>query len=225
MAHVDPSDLAAMRRTYDGVALDPATVAASWLTQFRGWLADAVVAQVPEPNAMTLATVDADGRPSSRTVLCKAVDERGLVFYANHRSRKGQALKADPRAALTFPWLPIQRQICITGDVEQATRAETEAYARSRPRGSQIGAWVSHQSAVIASRDQLDARREELERRFAGSDVPVPDFWGGFRVLPLTVEFWSGHPDRLHDRVRYKRTDGRPGDAGDGRWVIERLAP
>jgi pyridoxamine 5'-phosphate oxidase len=226
MAHVrSPPDLAAMRRTYDGDGLDPASVAVTWRLQFEAWLNDAVDAELADPNAMILATVDENGRPSARTVLCKGVDDRGLVLFTNLASRKGKALRADPRAALTFPWLPLKRQVCVTGDVEELSREETERYARSRPRGSQLAAWVSRQSEVITSRAELTTRQAELEERFAGSDVPVPDFWGGFRVLPLTVEFWSGRLDRLHDRVRYSRTDAVPGTASDGRWVIERLAP
>jgi pyridoxamine 5'-phosphate oxidase len=227
MAHVESTpDLAAMRRAYDAAGIDPATVALSWRVQFAGWVQDAFDAQLPEPNAMTVATVDADGRPSCRTVLCKRVDDRGFVFFTNRDSRKGRALRANPRAALTFVWLALQRQVCVTGNVEEVSRGETLQYARQRPRGSQLSAWASPQSSVIASREVLTERRDELERELAGSeDVPVADFWGGFRVLPITVEFWSGRPDRLHDRVRYRRADGVPGDADDSGWVTERLAP
>lgn len=226
MAHVQPPpDLAGIRRSYEGTALDPATVARSWSRQLEAWLEDAVAAGMPDPTAMTLATVDADGRPSARTVLCKGIDDRGVVFFTNRHSRKGRALHADSRAALTFVWLPLHRQVCITGDAGEVSREQTEAYVRSRPRGSQLSAWASRQSEVIVARDELVRRRDELEQHFAGADIPVPEFWGGYRVSPLTVEFWSGRPDRLHDRVRYRRSDGVAGTAGDGRWVIERLAP
>lgn len=236
MAHVDttpeatggrpaPNRLAAMRRGYDAVGLDVGSVAPTWLEQFERWLDEAIAEQAPEPNAMTLATVDADGRPSARTVLCKRVDSRGLVFFTNLRSRKGMALAADPRVALTFCWLTVQRQVCITGDAESVDRAQTEAYAQSRPRGSQLSVWASPQSAVIADRDFLTTRKAAAEGRYEGAPVPVPPFWGAFRVLPRTVEFWAGRPDRLHDRVRFRRRGDALGSADDGGWVVERLAP
>lgn len=225
MAYVaDESSVAALRRNYRRDGFDRADLAETWRDQFEAWLHDAVAGDVVEPNAMTLATVDADGRPSARTVLLKGIGERGLVFFTNRTSRKGQALSADPRAALVVPWIALERQVCVTGDVEEISRAETISYASSRPRGSQLGAWISHQSRVIEGRAELERRRIELERRF-GADVPVPEFWGGYRVLPLTVEFWQGREDRLHDRLRFRRVDGRPGAAGDDGWAVERLAP
>lgn len=197
----------------------------SWREQLERWLADAAAADVQEPTAMTLATADESGRPSARTVLLKGLDNRGLVFFTNLRSRKGRELAANPRAALVLAWAGQRRQVCVSGDVESVTRAETEAYARSRPRGAQLGAWASRQSEVIVSRAVVEERLVRYERCYSGDDVPVPPFWGGWRVLPITVEFWSGRPDRLHDRCRVRRADGRPGSADDDGWIVERLAP
>lgn len=190
-----------------------------WLVQFREWLAAAQQQPgIAEPTAMVLATADADGRPSARTVLCKEVDASGLVFYTNLRSRKGRELGANPRAAAVFGWYALGRQVVVHGEVEQVDRAQTEAYARSRPRASQLAAWASRQSTVLGSRRELVERFAELERRWpVGTEVPVPDFWGGWRLRPDSVEFWSSRPNRLHDRLRHRRD-------GDG-WLIERLAP
>lgn len=209
-------DLASQRRDYTRAGLGEADLAPTWSGQFDRWLADA--RGLREPNAVVLVSATPAGVPSARTVLLKDADERGLVVFTNLHSRKGQELAANPYAALVFPWLELERQVVVTGVVEQVAREETEAYFRSRPRGSQIGAWVSHQSAVIAGREVLDDRQAELEERFAGSEVPVPDFWGGLRVVPDAVEFWQGRPCRLHDRLRYRRVEG-------GAWVIERLSP
>ncbi len=210
-------DVAALRETYRRGQLLESDVDGDPVAQFRVWLADAVTARVPEPNAMTLATADADGAPSARVVLLKDVDERGFVFYTNAASRKGTDLAANPRAALVFCWLELERQVRVTGDVAQVTRAESAAYFASRPRASQLGAWASNQSSVTAAREDLLAAERAAAERFAGRDVPVPDFWGGWRVHPSTVEFWQGRPGRLHDRLRFRRT-------ATG-WVIERLAP
>ncbi|MHB8342420.1 MAG: pyridoxamine 5'-phosphate oxidase [Mycobacteriales bacterium] len=198
---------------------DEVLPAPGWLAQFRGWLAEAQQEPgIAEPTAMVLATADADGRPSARTVLCKEVDERGLVFYTNLRSRKGWELAENPRASVVFPWYPLRRQVVVLGDVEQVERGQTGAYARSRARASQVSAWASRQSEVIGSREQLEERFAELDRRWPqGTPVPVPPFWGGWRLRPASVEFWVGRRDRLHDRLRYRR-DGAS-------WVIERLAP
>lgn len=209
-----PSDLASQRRHYADEGLSESDLAPTWLEQFERWYADA--ADLREPNAMVLSTATPEGVPSARTVLLKGVDERGFVLFTNHTSRKGRELAANPRAALVFPWVELERQVLVSGTVEQVSAAETEEYFRSRPRGSQIGAWASRQSTVV-TRQELEARQAALEERFAGGEVPVPGFWGGWRVVPLSVEFWQGRPSRLHDRLRYRLADGA--------WVVERLSP
>ncbi|HEU0100935.1 MAG TPA: pyridoxamine 5'-phosphate oxidase [Mycobacteriales bacterium] len=208
-------DLAARRRDYSRAGLGEADLAPTWHEQFDRWLAQAQ--DLLEPNAVVLATATPDGVPSARTVLLKDVDERGFVVFTNLTSRKGRELTANPRVALVFPWLDLERQVTVTGTAAQVARDETEAYFRSRPRTSQVGAWVSHQSDVIAGRDVLERREAELTDRFAGGEVPVPEFWGGVRVAPDAVEFWQGRTSRLHDRLRYLRT-------ADG-WAVQRLAP
>ncbi len=165
---------------------------------------------------MTLATADAGGAPSARIVLLKDLDARGFVFFTNYESRKGEELTANPRAALCFYWQQLERQVRVEGIIERTSRQESEDYFHSRPRAAQIGAWVSRQSRPLATRDDLE--RRELEARYAGQVVPLPDFWGGYRLLPQRMEFWQGRPSRLHDRILYSRTD-------DGRWIISRLAP
>ena len=166
------------------------------IAQFQLWFDEASKSGIPEPNAMSLATVDADGQPACRTVLLKDLDDRGFVFFTNYSSRKGQHLAANPHAALLFPWIPLQRQVEVVGPVEKLTMEESIAYFDSRPRGSRIGAWVSNQSTEIPSRDYLLARNSEFEKRFADGPIPKPDFWGGFRVIPTTIEFWQGGHDR-----------------------------
>jgi pyridoxamine 5'-phosphate oxidase len=214
----DAPDPAGLRRDYTAGGLSEADLAPTWLEQLQRWFAEAAGSGLlVEPNAVVLATASPDGRPSARTVLLKGLDERGLVVYTNLTSRKGAEAQANPFATLLFSWVPLERQVVVEGAVELVDRAEVEAYFRSRPRGSQLGAWVSHQSQVIASREVLEAREAELEERFAGQDVPVPPFWGGLRVVPSAVELWEGRPSRLHDRLRYRR-DGE-------RWVVERLSP
>lgn len=214
-----PVDLASLRRDYGRAGLSEADVAPTWLEQARRWLADAAAAPgLPEPNAVVLSTCTADGVPSSRTVLCKGLDERGFVVFTNLGSRKATEALANPRAALVFPWVALERQLHVTGAVELVDRDEVAAYFATRPRGSQLGAWASRQSTVLADRAELEARAADVEARFAGQDVPVPDFWGGLRVVPDTVELWQGRPSRLHDRLRYRALP-------DGGWVLERLAP
>ncbi|MGH3743283.1 MAG: pyridoxamine 5'-phosphate oxidase [Mycobacteriales bacterium] len=207
-------------------AVHRSDLAPTWRAELDSWVADVEAAGVHEPDAMQLATADADGRPSVRTVLRKGVDDRGIVFFTNRDSRKGRELAANPRAALCLPYLGLHRQVCVVGDVEEVTREETVAYATSRPRGSQVSAWASRQSQPVAGREVLEATWRELDERFGGAGpVPVPEFWGGFRVLPITVEFWWGRRDRLHDRFRFRHLDGQPGRADDGGWLVERLSP
>lgn len=211
------SDAAGMRRDYSRDGLSEADLAPTWHEQFARWFADAATAGFAEPNAVVLATADVEGRPSARTVLLKAHDERGLVVFTNLTSRKAREALANPHASLVFPWVELERQVVVVGTIDQVSRAETSDYFRSRPRGSQIGAWVSHQSRVVVDRQVLEQRAAELEARFAGGPVPVPDFWGGLRVVPGTVEFWQGRPSRLHDRLRYRLEAGL--------WGVERLSP
>lgn len=198
--------------------LSEAMLADDPLVQFGRWMDDVVAAPLPEPTAMVLATVSASGRPRARMVLLKGYDSGGFTFYTNRTSRKGTDLAEVPRACLLFPWYPMQRQVIIEGPVTALSVADSEPYYRSRPRGSQLGAWASRQSTVIGSRDELEERYDELARRWPeGTDVPMPEFWGGYRVIPEVFEFWQGRTNRLHDRLRYRRDNAR--------WVIERLAP
>jgi pyridoxamine 5'-phosphate oxidase len=206
--------VAELRREYTLAGLHESDLAPSWHEQFARWFRQAV--ELREPNAMVVATA-ADGRPSVRTVLLKGHDERGLVFYTNLTSRKGRELLGNPHAAAVFPWVDLERQVHVEGVVEQVPRTDTERYFRSRPRGAQVAAWASRQSTVLRDRAELEQRWGEREDRFAGREVPVPEFWGGLRVVPTVVEFWQGRANRLHDRLRYRST-------GDG-WVVERLAP
>ncbi|MFO0115558.1 MAG: pyridoxamine 5'-phosphate oxidase [Betaproteobacteria bacterium] len=190
--------------------------------QFEKWFSDAVAAQVPEPNAMTLATVDAEGRPAARIVLIKDFDERGASFFTNYTSRKGDHLAANPNAALVFFWPELERQVRMEGAVERVSAAESDAYYRVRPVGSRIGAWASPQSKVIDSRETLDARVRMFTEQYG--DAPVrPPFWGGYRLVPIVMEFWQGRASRLHDRIQYRRS--ATAIQGAGAWTIERLAP
>jgi pyridoxamine 5'-phosphate oxidase len=209
---------AGMRRDYtEHGGLLEEDLAGSWPAQFAAWFAEAAAWGLPEPNAMIVATADAQGRPSARTVLLKGYDERGFVFYTNYESRKGAEASVNAYASLVFPWFPMQRQVLIAGPVERVSRSETETYFASRPRGSQLGAWASPQSRVVSSRAEIDEGYAETTRRFADGPVPAPPHWGGLRVRPDSVEFWQGRTSRLHDRLRYRR-DGET-------WAIERLAP
>jgi pyridoxamine 5'-phosphate oxidase len=210
---------AGMRRDYtERVGLLEADLAADWTGQFARWFADANAAGLPEPNAMIVATADAEARPSARTVLLKGYDERGFVFFTNYRSRKGVEALSNPVASLVFPWFAMQRQVLVTGAVEPVDRSETEAYFATRPRGSQLGAWASPQSRVLPDRAAVEAGMAAAIERFGTEgEVPAPPHWGGLRVVPETVEFWQGRASRLHDRLRYRRTE-------EG-FVVERLAP
>jgi pyridoxamine 5'-phosphate oxidase len=206
-----------MRREYRREALAEADVDADPVVQFGRWFEQAEQACLLEPTAMTLATATPDGRPSARMVLLRGFDERGFCFYTNYESRKGVELAANPRAALVFWWGELERQVRIEGPVAPTSRAESEAYFHSRPPGSQLSAAASPQSRVIQDRAVLERRVAELAADSADGQVPLPDFWGGYRLTHEVVEFWQGRPNRLHDRLRYRR-------AGDG-WKIERLAP
>jgi pyridoxamine 5'-phosphate oxidase len=200
--------------------MDERDLAPDPLSQFDTWFADAVAAELPEPNAMILATVTADGTPTLRTVLLKGYGPEDFRFFTNHGSRKARAIAENPRVSLLFPWHPVRRQVIIEGTAERLSREASAAYFRTRPHGSQLGAWASeHQSAVI-TREELEQRYAELARRWP-DEVPLPDFWGGYRVVPTSVEFWQGRPDRLHDRLRYRRVHADEPD----KWVVERLSP
>lgn len=209
--------LARLRREYSAAGLTEAMLDPDPVLQFTAWFDDAVKIGINEPNAMTLATASAAGVPSARTVLLKGYDERGFVFFTNYASRKGADLGANPRAGLVFPWIQLQRQVLVAGAARRVSRADSAAYFATRPRGAQISAWASEQSSVIGGRAHLLAARAQIEKRYAGHDVPLPPHWGGMRVRPQTIEFWQGRADRTHDRLRYRRS-------GRG-WVIERLAP
>jgi pyridoxamine 5'-phosphate oxidase len=220
---MDPERVAALRAHHADIGLDDTDLDADPMVQVSHWLAEVVDLGIPEPNAMVLSSVDAEGRPSSRHVLLKAVEPDGFVFFTNYGSRKGRELAANPHASLCFPWFCIGRQVIVTGLVTKVTSAQTQAYFATRPRESQLGAWASaHQSEVVADRQELDAAYAAVAARFADVDpVPAPPFWGGFLVAPTSVEFWQGRAARLHDRLRYRRAD----DDGAGPWIVERLSP
>ena len=209
--------IADLRRDYALASLDLADVVVDPIRQFQRWFTNAIDASIAEPNAMTLATVDADGAPDARIVLLKGVDDRGFTFFTDYRSQKGQNLLANPQAALVFFWVELERQVRILGTVRKLTLEDTEQYFQSRPRGSRLAAWASDQSEVLADRAALESRWEAMEKRFPEEIVPVPPFWGGYAVNPVSVEFWQGRPSRLHDRFRYSRLETV--------WKLERLAP
>ncbi|WNM35970.1 pyridoxamine 5'-phosphate oxidase [Streptomyces sp. Li-HN-5-11] len=215
-----PFDLAAMRMHYREEGLAEADLADTPVAQFARWFQQAATeARLFEPNAMVVSTADAEGRPSSRTVLLKGFDEHGFVFYTNYGSRKARDLARNPYVSLLFPWHPMARQVIVQGVARRTGRDETAAYFRTRPHGSQLGAWASAQSSVIATRAEIDASYDELAARYPEAEkVPVPPHWGGFRVAPRSVEFWQGRENRLHDRLRYVAEP-------DGSWRVERLSP
>jgi pyridoxamine 5'-phosphate oxidase len=211
-------DLSALRRSYSLKSLSRADVHPDPFEQFGSWFREALDSQVLEPNAMTLATADAQGRPGARIVLLKGFDSQGFVFFTNYESRKGEELEANPQAALLFAWLELERQVRITGTVSRVSEEESRAYFQSRPKPSQIGAWASPQSRVVSGRDVLESRVIDLMEEFKHEEqLPLPPFWGGYRVKPDWFEFWQGRESRLHDRIQYQRVD-----AG---WALDRLAP
>jgi pyridoxamine 5'-phosphate oxidase len=206
-----------LRREYSSAGLREQDCDPSPIRQFDVWFQAALTANLRDANAATLATSTTDGKPSARIVLLKGFDERGFTYFTNYRSRKGRELDANPFAALVFFWSELERQVRIEGKTEKTTAAESDEYFRSRPRGSQLGAWCSEQSELVAGRPELKARLHELEKRFGDGEVPRPPHWGGYRLIPNEIEFWQGRPNRLHDRIRYRLVGGR--------WVMERLSP
>jgi len=206
-----------MRQDYGKAGLLEKDLAKDPFRQFDQWFQEALAAQLREPNAMVLGTVGRDGQPSVRTVLLKGMDKRGFVFYTNYDSRKSSELEANPRAGLVFPWIALERQVIVEGTVTRVSRKEADVYFHSRPRESQLAAWASPQSTVVANRAVLEESFRVTEKKYDGEEVPLPPHWGGWRVVPQSVEFWQGRRSRLHDRLRYRRET-------DGTWVIERLA-
>lgn len=207
-----------LRREFGLAGLSEADLAADPILQFQRWFDEMLESDPQDPTAMTLATVGRDGRPSARVVLLKGCDERGFSFFTNYNSRKGRDLAENSHAALVFYWPGLDRQVRVEGVVEKTSREESEEYFRSRPPGSRLGAWASPQSEVIAGREELERRLREVEERFPDGEVPLPEFWGGFRLRPEMLELWQGRPSRLHDRLRYTRL-------ANGSWKIERLSP
>ena len=216
---MDAIDLAGLRREYETQGLRRAEMHPDPIEQFATWFSTAVNSALPDANAISLATATPDGQPSARIVLLKGFDQRGFVFFTNYESGKGRELEANPKAAFAIYWVQLERQIRVAGRVEKTSRAESQTYFHSRPRGSQLGAWVSRQSEVIDARRILDARLAQMTERFADSEqIELPPHWGGYRVVPAMIEFWQGRANRLHDRFRYNRTP-------DNSWVLDRLAP
>jgi pyridoxamine 5'-phosphate oxidase len=210
--------LADLRAEYGQAGLNAAQLDPDPLRQFQKWFEQALQAGIREPNAMVLATVGSQGQPSVRIVLLKGVDDRGFTFFTSYESRKALELASNPRAALNFPWVDLERQVNVIGSVTRVSGPESEAYFKSRPRGSRLGAWASSQSQVVTNRSVLEKRMQELESKYPGDDIPLPPYWGGYRLNPVEIEFWQGRPNRLHDRFRYLKQ-------GDGRWQIDRLSP
>ncbi len=211
------NSIADLRHNYTLQQLHESDVDPDPIRQFQRWLDEAIAAQLPEPNAMTLATATSTGIPSARIVLLKGLDARGFVFYTNYESRKGRELDANPQAGLVFLWTVLERQVRVEGRVEKVAAAETDAYFYSRPVESRLGAWTSDQSRVIPNREVLEQRFAALKSTYENQDIPRPPHWGGYRVIPHQIEFWQGRPSRLHDRLRYRLDNSH--------WLIERLAP
>jgi pyridoxamine 5'-phosphate oxidase len=211
-------DLSELRQSYTKDSFSEKDLLATPFEQFEKWFKQAMNSRLDEPNAMCLATANKQGQPSTRIVLLKDFSEEGLVFYTNYESRKAEDLDATGRAAANFLWLPLQRQVNVAGRVERVSKAQSLKYFLSRPFGSQLGAWASPQSKVITSRSLLETKLDQMKRKFAEGKVPLPDHWGGYRIIPETFEFWQGRPNRLHDRFIYRKAD-------DGDWFAERLAP
>ena len=210
--------LADLRKEYSLAGLTEKDVARDPFRQFEKWFQEAEAARIHEPNAGVLSTATKDGRPSSRMVLLKGIDGRGFVFYTNYNSRKGIEIASNPRVSYMFPWVALERQVIIEGPLARTTREESEAYFHVRPRASQLAAWASSQSAIISGREALEESMKATEKNFVGVEAPLPPHWGGFRIVPETVEFWQGRRSRLHDRLRYRRE-------ASGSWTIERLSP
>lgn len=216
--HKMDTSVAALRKDYTKQGLREIDLSPDPVQQFKKWFEQAIAAQLPEPNAMTIATATKDGKPTARMVLLKDFDDRGFVFYTNYESHKGQQLTENPQAALVFWWAELERQVRIEGQVTQVSPQESDAYFHSRPVNSQLGAWVSNQSQEVASREVLEQRLAELQAKYAEQIIPRPPRWGGYRVVPSEIEFWQGRPSRLHDRLLYRRQN-------DGSWLIKRLSP
>ena len=211
-------NIADLRKEYTRASLDIESVFEDPFKQFEKWFKEAQEGQLPEPNAMVLSTVDAEGQPFQRTVLMKALEEKGIVFYTNYKSRKAEQMAENNRVNVLFPWFPMERQVAVQGRAVKVSSKESLAYFLSRPHGSQLGAWVSQQSQVIGSRSILEMKLAEIKQKFKEGKVPLPDFWGGYRIEPTSFEFWQGRQNRLHDRLLYQKQD-------DGSWKISRLSP